>query len=78
MKKYIKPELIFERFELSQQIAACDFDSQGTANDGSCSFTGQNTVTGEQVNIFLSTDSCKVIAEGYCYHSSTGYSVFNS
>ena len=42
MKKYVKPELIFESFEMTQQIAACQYDSNNTHDDAACKFTGYN------------------------------------
>ena len=35
MKKYVKPELFYEHFELSQHIADCTWELQ--LNKGSCS-----------------------------------------
>ena len=80
MKKYVKPELIFESFELSQQIAACDYDSNNTANDENCSFTGYNEDFKTEMTIFVTTDRCGIIAESFCYHNSTsgGFGIFNS
>ena len=82
MKKYVKPELIFERFELSQQIAACAYDSQGTNQDvENCSFEGFNKEFGEFMTIFMDTvNGCDVITEDYCYYGSTGgyFGIFNS
>lgn len=76
MKKYVKPELIFESFELSQQIAACQYD--GTKNDGP--FVGFNNDFGEEMSIFLIKGVCEVVVESYCYHnaSSGAYGIFNS
>lgn len=80
MKKYVKPELYFESFELSQQIAACDFDSNYSMNDEGCSFTGINQDFGVEMTIFLSSPPCDYVVEDYCYHGSTSgyYSIFNS
>lgn len=79
MKKYVKPELFFESFEMSQQIAACDYDSYGTMSNESCTFTGLNPDFGTTMTIFLSQGACEVVAESYCYHNaSTGWGVFNS
>lgn len=81
MKKYVKPELVFESFELTQQIAACTYDSQNTMNDVGCAFTGVNEFTGESVTLFLdATAACTTKAESYCYHGTTGgtFSIFNS
>ena len=80
MKKYVKPELFYERFELSQQIAACDYDSKGTLSDESCSFEGMNKDFGVSMKIFLTQDTCDVIADSYCYHNanSGAFGIFNS
>ena len=81
MKKYVKPELVYESFELSQQIAACDYDSNNTANDIGCQFTGNNPTTGATMTIFLeATTLCTVKAEAYCEHTGTGasFNIFNS
>ena len=79
-KKYVKPELLFESFELSQQIAACEFDSGNTYADINCHFTGDNPVNGEPITIFLASIACTTKAESFCYHNGTGgyYSIFNS
>lgn len=80
-KKYIKPELLFESFELSQQIAACAFDSGNTANDITCHFMGYNELNGQQITIFLeTTTACTTKAESYCYHNGTSgyFNIFNS
>lgn len=83
MKKYVKPELVYESFELTQQIAACDFDSNNTANDEGCEFTGVDTLMGE-ITIFKSacTDVTKNewVVDSYCYHNASegDYGIFNS
>lgn len=81
MKKYIKPELVYESFELSQQIAACTYDAGSTANDISCAFTGTNPETGIVMTIFLeATTLCTVKAHAYCEHTGSGanFNIFNS
>ena len=81
LKKYVKPELIFESFELSQQIAACDYDSNNTLTDIGCEFTGVNKDFGVPMTIFLEGNAdCTTKAESYCYHGSSGgmFSIFNS
>lgn len=82
MKKYVKPELIFESFEMSQQIAACSIDGQFNVTDATdCSFTGYNEELEEPMNkIFSSEPTCKTTTESYCYHNSTsgGFGIFNS
>ncbi len=82
MKKYIKPELFFESFELSQQVAACDYDSNNTHSDDSCFFSG----TGEFGPMTIFMDNCgengtvDVTDYGYCYHNSISspLGIFNS
>jgi hypothetical protein len=79
MKKYVKPELFYESFELSQQIASCDYDYNKTVDDApgsSCYFTWD---VDPNVTVFVS-GNCKTPIEGYCYHGSTGnmYILFNS
>lgn len=82
MKKYVKPELVYESFELSQQIAACTYDSKNTMNDVvSCGFTGINPTTDTTMTIFLNGNTyCTTIGEAYCEHSGTGnnFNIFNS
>lgn len=41
MKKYIKPELFYERYELSRNIAACAWDLNH-ANEFECGFKGDD------------------------------------
>ena len=83
MRKYVKPELFFESFEMSQQIAACDFDLvEGTNTDLSCQFSGVDKNWGMFVKIFQSGcgyDDSHVVDDG-CYHNSllSPYGIFNS
>ena len=78
MKKYVKPELFYESFELSQQIAACEFDSKNTNSDiYNCSFTWDNDP--EWVVFVAGNGQCQAEGESGCYHGSTdGFSIFNS
>ena len=83
-KKYVKPELFYENFEMSQQIAACDYDSNNTLNDdeNNCKFTGISDFG--SMTIFLSNcsqnDTVDVTDYGYCYHNATSSPIgtFNS
>lgn len=43
MKKYVKPELFFESFELSQSIAACGIDVN-SADEHACAPTATRTL----------------------------------
>jgi len=84
MKKYVKPELVYESFELSQQIAACKFDSNDTANDEGCEFTGYDDALGKIITIFQShcsdAENNGFWIESYCYHNASEgeYGIFNS
>jgi hypothetical protein len=85
MRKYVKPELFFESFEMSQQIAACDFDLvEGTNTDLSCQFIGTNELLfGVISKIFQSgcgRDDSQVVDIAGCYHNSllSPYGIFNS
>ena len=82
MKKYVKPELFYESFELSQQIAVCDYDHKGNQTDvTSCSFTGPNPVTGVETAFFLDgVTNCAEAVEGYCITNSANvnFNLFNS
>lgn len=80
MKKYVKPELFYESYELTQQIAACDYDSHGTMNDEGCQFTGLNKDFNETMTIFMSGCGSNTITESYCYHNASSgyYGIFNS
>ena len=82
MKKYVKPELIYEHFELSQQIAACQFDLHNQGDETLCKFIG-DAGFGTMV---IFRDVCgngdedeSIRAESYCYHNSTAaFGIFNS
>lgn len=83
MKKYVKPELFFESFEMTQQIAACQFGlNEDTYSDKNCSFTGVNPADDFEITIFLSSsNACEnSSAESYCYFGSTAesFNIFNS
>ena len=82
MKKYVKPELIFESFEMTQQIAVCDFDLvESTLGDTNCAFEGE-LLPGQTKRIFLDgNEDCDITnIEDYCEHngSSSTTIIFNS
>lgn len=72
MKKYVKPDLYYEDFELSTHIASCDFFSD--FNKGECSAgNGIFTVLTEAIGCEDSD------YEGYCIeNSSLGLNIFRS
>ncbi len=64
MKTYVKPELFFESFELSQHIAGCNLKL--TQDVGACDASG--TIEGIWGDSwFISKDDCDTLVEAYCY-----------
>lgn len=64
MKTYVKPELFFESFELSQHIAGCNLTL--TQEVGACDAHGTiEGIPGE--SWFISTGNCETVVEAYCY-----------
>ena len=75
MKKYVKPELFFESYELSQNIAACGWDmgSKGNPTLNSpleCKATGDPAWGNPEIVVFTEDAKCDNIWEGYCYENS--------
>ena len=85
MKKYVKPVLIYENFELNHSIAncspamnhskeTCDYDSSelyGLLNSGETVFNSDNCT--------MTLDDFKKIYEGYCLQTGTDdYNLFTS
>ena len=52
MKKYVKPELFYERYELSQHIADCGWELQWA--DGACKATGDKNIWGDMSETLFS------------------------
>lgn len=82
MKKYVKPELIYERYVLSEQIARCAYDL--AFENGACEGKGYlGTDAGYPGDwILIATtgvDGCQFEIEEYCYQpGEDGYNTFNS
>lgn len=81
MKKYEKPEIYIEKFELSQHIAACAWDMSNQNSVESCSATSDAELSGlVGINAFYDENVC---SDGpidvYCYtNDSEGFNIFNS
>lgn len=75
MKKYVKPELFFENYELSQHIAACDYKMNHEKDDYGCSALGL-----EGTSFFTSERSCQSKVDDYfcTYNSNDGFVLFAS
>lgn len=82
MKAYIKPDLFFESFELSQNIAVCGWDMTNQTEKTVCSAMGDETQGQFPVSLFTETPRCDVTegdVDSYCYEpGSGGYGLFNS
>lgn len=68
MKKYVKPELFFESYELSQNIAACGWDLKH-ADPKTCQAVG-DPAWGNPDMVVFTKDNCETVWEGYCYENS--------
>lgn len=79
-KPYVKPQLYYENFELSQHVAACGWDMSNAKKKEDCSALGDTEWGNEPVVIFIEGNSnCVEKPEVYCYEaSSNGVGLFNS
>ena len=73
MKKYVKPELFYERFELSQHIADCQWEMQFAV--GTCHATPDKNHMGRSPNLFTTDNGNCFIKDNnwqnYCYQPGT-------
>lgn len=72
MKKYVKPDLYFESFQLDQHIAACGFDMVDFKDPDQCVSHGDThgvypDYTGVAVLFSDKNTSCQTPPEQYCY-----------
>lgn len=80
-KTYIKPEVVFESFSLSHNIAAGCEIIVGTPSEGSCDYEYEG---GGGQSIFVTTGICDIpvnddVSNGFCYHVPVeGNNLFNS
>lgn len=83
MKKYVKPELIYEKFELTQHIADCAWELTNST-ENTCSAQADPDYLPGFPNLFMSDASgCDLIPgenyQDYCYHDGVqGVNVFAS
>lgn len=82
MKAYVKPELFYERYELSKHIADCALEPQ-SADVDSChveadpKFPQLAGFLG--MKLFASLESCETEFSGYCYtNGNAGFNLFHS
>ena len=69
MKKYVKPELFFESYELSQNIAACGWDLN-YSSPKTCTAEGDPSWGNPKILVFTEEAKCDSILESYCYENS--------
>ena len=75
MKKYIKPDIFFESFQLTQHIAACGWDLHNMGTVETCVSYGDeqdvyidNDFIAASGPVFVESNaSCRVKTEAYCY-----------
>lgn len=85
MKKYVKPELFYEHYELSQHIADCAWELTNSTKE-TCSAKADSDYLPHLsgANLFIDTDYGCVLIPGenysdYCYHDGAqGVNVFAS
>lgn len=81
MKKYVKPDLCYENFQLSHTIASCSVPLNHGAE--TCKFDSSDLGgNAGDFTIFTEGENCEVgpdVYEDYCvYKSSDDYTIFNS
>lgn len=76
MKPYVKPELFFESYELSQRVAACGWDLQHDSKE-TCEAAWDmdlqnNHIPG--VSVFTETPRCALVPgnNSMCYQNGAG------
>ena len=83
MKKYVKPEMFFDQFELSQHIADCMLEYTESSNQQAAetcvAFTDPD-LWGSSFPVFIEINtSCVEKIEEYCYTGGTnGMNTFTS
>lgn len=83
MKKYVKPELFFESFELSQSIAACGIDVHYGDTSSCTPSLDPEFWGGLALTVFSAERSCDMTPDAidvYCYTVGTSEAgrTFNS
>lgn len=74
MKKYIKPELFYERYELTQHIADCDWEMTTSMDPNTCAAYGEKDSIYEDLKLFVHSYVCDIatedeVWEDYCYQT---------
>lgn len=83
MKKYVKPEIFIEKFELSKHIADCAWELTNSTKENCSAAADPDHIPGLP-NLFLNSEKGCVLIPGenyeeYCYHDGVqGANVFAS
>ena len=72
MKKYVKPELFYERYELTEQIADCAWEWVNSRDENNCTLVGDsdNSKHGLAGFTIFVNSACEITdptPEIYCY-----------
>lgn len=85
MKEYVKPELFYEQFQLSQHVAACGWDMKNSTVETHCTAEGDWDDFSNKGVMFMSDNGqCDIPFDDstYCYQigasTDEAVKVFNS
>lgn len=73
MKKYVKPDLYFESFQLNQHIAGCAFDMVDFRDPDTLTCyshgdeDGEFDFIGRDIKYFVTNGVCHIEPQQYCY-----------
>lgn len=71
MKKYVKPELFYEHFELNTHIADCMFEVNNQGDPQGCTFIADENYGIPGAVVFTTIEVCGMEFEGSCYYPGT-------
>ena len=71
MKKYVKPELFYEPYELSQHIANCTLEIVNSTDDKTCQGIPDPGQGMDGWVLLQAEVICEMPWEDYCYESGT-------
>lgn len=86
MKKYVKPTMLYERYELSHHIADCAWEWVNALDEKTCNAVADSEklphYAGPDYVLFTSQRTCTLLdedLEDLCYHNGmANVNVFNS